>query len=74
MSARAPSRRAAAGPSAAERSIADALSAIDYLRATLAADAGMLREILARRDRDAATLAKIRAELEQRLASRPAPR
>ena len=58
----------------AERSITDALAAIDYLRATMAADAGMLREILARRDRDAATLARIRAELEQRLASRPAPR
>ncbi len=66
----------AAGLSDAERSIADALSAIDYVRATMAADAAMLREILARRDRDAATLSKIRADPSDRLrlAGRRRPR
>lgn len=57
----------AAGLSDAERSIADALAAIDYLRASMAADSAMLRSILARRDHDGQTLAKIRADLRDRL-------
>lgn len=60
--------------SGAERAIADALFAIDYLQARQAADSATLRQLLAGRESDAATLAKIRANLSDQLAARPTVR
>ena len=69
MSARPASGRQApaSGLSEAERAIRDALLAIDFLRARMAADTATIRALLAGRERDAAALATIRADLADRL-------
>lgn len=69
MSARpATARRAPApGLSEAERAIRDALLAIEFLQARLAADTATLRCLLSAREQDAASLSKIRADLADRL-------
>jgi len=65
------SRRPAARLSDAERAIVDALLAVDMLRATMAADAGMLRAVLERQERNADALRKIREDLALRLLPPP---
>jgi len=57
----------ASGLSEAECAIRDALLAVDFLRARMAADTATIRALLAGRERDAATLATIRADLSARL-------
>lgn len=71
MSARTAVRRRAPAPglSEAERAIRDALLAVEFLQARMAADSATIRALLAGREQDAVTLAKIRADLADRLAS-----